>query len=64
MRATSDCVVCGADYREAAAAIAKRRLAEHIREKARTDERHAEWVDRHTENGSIGEIRTALGRDG
>jgi hypothetical protein len=57
-------VVCGADYREAAAAIAERGLAEHIREKARTDERHAEWVDRHTENDSVGERHAALGRDG
>jgi hypothetical protein len=60
----TDCVICGTDYRGAAAAIAERRVAEHIRERATTDQRHAEWVERHTESGSVGEIRAALGRDG
>jgi hypothetical protein len=58
-----DCPICNsaASARET---LATAKLAEHVKEKARHDERHREWVDEHTETGSLREIRQALAEHG
>jgi hypothetical protein len=57
---TDTCPICNTDYRDAAERIARRKVAEHIREKADRDEAHADWLAEHTAEGTAAEIRAAL----
>jgi hypothetical protein len=57
---TDTCPICNTDYRDAAERIARRKVAEHIREKATRDEAHADWLAAHTDDGTESEIRAAL----
>jgi hypothetical protein len=53
------CPVCNSSD-SARAQFATARVAEHLKEKGRRDEAHREWIDRHTADGTLGEIREAL----
>ena len=53
------CPVCNSSQ-SAKERFATAKVAEHVQEKARRDENHQEWIDEHTENGMLAEIRTAL----
>lgn len=59
----ADCPVCnasdGAKERFAAA-----KVAEHVRDKARHDDDHQAWIDEHTQNGTLSEIREVLAEQG
>jgi hypothetical protein len=55
----ADCPVCNSSE-GAKAQFARAKLAEHVKEKARRDEAHQEWIDEHTSNGTLAEIRSAL----
>lgn len=56
---TEDCPVCNSsDSTKEQFATAK--VAEHVKEKARRDESHQEWINTHTTNGTLAEIRDAL----
>jgi large-conductance mechanosensitive channel len=44
----------------AKARFATAKVAEHVKEKARRDETHQNWIDEHTTNGTLAEIRDAL----
>jgi hypothetical protein len=57
---TGTCPVCDAQYTADDEAITDRATAAHIRERAARDERHREWIEAHTETGSVEEIREAL----
>lgn len=57
---TGTCPVCNADYTDEDETITDRATAAHIRERAARDERHREWVEEHTEEGTVEEIREAL----
>ncbi len=54
-----DCPLCNTSS-ETKEKIATAKLAEHIKEKARRDSAHNEWVEEHTANGKLSEIRAAL----
>jgi hypothetical protein len=58
-----DCPVCTASE-GARERFAVAKVAEHIREKARRDGDHQAWIDEHTENGTLAEIREALADHG
>lgn len=53
-----DCPVCTSSQ-SAREQFATAKVAEHVREKARRDEEHRAWIDEHTENGTLAEIREA-----
>ncbi|MDY7081823.1 MAG: hypothetical protein SXQ77_05305 [Halobacteria archaeon] len=58
-----DCPVCNSSQSaKAKETFATAKVAEHIKEKARhnDDDKHQEWVDEHTENGTLSEIRNSL----
>jgi len=59
MSADEGCPICNASS-SAKERFAVGKVAEHIKEKAHRDETHREWVERHTEDGTIAEIRAAL----
>lgn len=40
--------------------FATARVAEHLKEHARTHDGHREWIAEHTENGALAEIRETL----
>lgn len=44
--------------------FARTKVAEYIKERASHDERPTRWVEKHTENGTLAEIRVALGESG
>lgn len=54
-----DCPLCNTSM-ETKEKIATAKIAEHIKEKARRDQSHKEWVENHTGTGSVSEIRAAL----
>lgn len=54
-----DCPVCNSSN-TAKEQFATAKVAEHVKEKARRDETHQEWIDAHTRNGTLAEIRDAL----
>lgn len=54
-----DCPVCNSSD-SAKEQFATAKVAEHIKEKARHDETHQNWIDEHTTNGTLTEIRQAL----
>lgn len=54
-----DCPVCNSSD-SAKAQFATAKVAEHIKEKARRDETHRAWINEHTANGTLAEIRSAL----
>lgn len=54
-----DCPICNSSE-SAKAQFATAKVAEHIKEKARRDEAHRAWIDEHTSNGTLAEIRSAL----
>ena len=54
-----DCPVCNSSD-SAKAQFATAKVAEHVKEKARRDETHRAWIDEHTTNGTLAEIRSAL----
>jgi hypothetical protein len=54
-----DCPVCTSSE-GAKAQFATAKVAEHIKEKARRDETHRAWINEHTTNGTMAEIRRAL----
>lgn len=53
------CPVCNSSD-NAKAEFTTAKVAEHIKEKARRDETHQNWIDEHATNGTLGEIREAL----
>ncbi|MFB6220366.1 MAG: hypothetical protein ABEH90_02910 [Halolamina sp.] len=59
-----DCPVCrSSDSAKERFATAK--VAEHLKENATIDTDHQEWIEEHTDNGELSEIRAALqGDDG
>lgn len=59
MAVEEDCPVCNASQ-SAKERFAIVKVAQHIKKKARRDETHRQWLDRHTENGTVTEIRAAL----
>lgn len=61
MSVEEDCPLCP-DSESAKASFAVAKVAEHIKEKARHDEAHRAWIEEHTDNGTLGEIRVALQR--
>ena len=54
-----DCPVCNSSQ-SAKEQFARGKTAEHTEKKAQHDDSHREWVDEHTENGTLSEIRAAL----
>ena len=54
-----DCPVCNSS-KSAKEQFATAKVAEHIQEKARRDETHQKWIETHTTNGTLSEIREAL----
>lgn len=54
-----DCPICTSS-KSAKEQFATAKVAEHIKDKARHDEIHQKWVDAHTTNGTLPEIRDAL----
>ena len=54
-----DCPVCNSSE-GANAQFARAKVAEHLKEKARRDEAHRAWIDEHTSNRTLAEIRSAL----
>lgn len=44
--------------------FATAKIAEHVKEKARREESHRNWIDEHTANGTLSEIRAALEEHG
>jgi hypothetical protein len=58
-----DCPICNSSD-SAKATFARAKVAEHLKEKARRDEDHREWINEHTTNGTLAEIREALGEHG
>jgi hypothetical protein len=59
----ADCPVCNSSD-SAKAQFARAKVAEHLKEKALRDERHREWIDEYTTNGTLAEIREALAEHG
>lgn len=59
MAVEEDCPICdsGQDAKETFAAA---RIAEHIQERASHDEGHRSWIEEHTTDGTLNEIRSAL----
>lgn len=58
-----DCPVCNASH-GAKERFAVAKVAEHVRDKARRDDGHQAWIDGHTQNGTLSEIRVALAEQG
>jgi hypothetical protein len=58
-----DCPICSSSD-SAKAKFARVKVAEHLKERARRDEDHSEWIDEYTTNGTLAEIREALGEHG
>lgn len=54
-----DCHICNSS-KNAKEQFATAKVAEHLKEKARRDEAHREWIDTRTTNGTLAEIREAL----
>jgi hypothetical protein len=54
-----DCPVCNSST-SAKEQFAAAKVTEHIKEHARRDGSHREWIDTHTTNGTLGEVREAL----
>ncbi|MFT4921101.1 MAG: hypothetical protein ACI8XM_000296 [Haloarculaceae archaeon] len=54
-----DCPICNSSD-SAKATFARAKVAEHLKEKGRRDEDHREWINEHTTNGTLTEIRSAL----
>lgn len=59
MAVEEDCPVCNASE-TAKESFAAGKVAEHIKEKARRDETHRDWIEEHTDNGTPAEIKAAL----
>lgn len=59
MTVEEDCPICNSTH-EARERFAAAKVAEHIKEKAKRDENHRKWIDKHTDNGTLAEIRDAL----
>ena len=58
-----DCPICASSQR-AKERFAAAKVAEHIKEKARRDASHRTWIEEHTTNGTLAEIREALTEHG
>lgn len=58
-----DCPICNSSQR-AKERFAAAKVAGHILEKARRDQSHRQWIDEHTTNGTLAEIREALEQHG
>jgi hypothetical protein len=58
-----DCPVCNSS-KSSKAQFATAKVAEHIKEKARRDDTHQAWIDKHTQNGTLSELREALAEEG
>lgn len=58
-----DCPVCNSS-KSAKEQFAAAKVAEHIKEHARRDGSHREWIDTQTTNGTLGEIREAFSEQG
>jgi hypothetical protein len=58
-----DCPICTPSQR-AEERFATAKVAEHIKEKARRDASHRRWIEEHTTNGTLAEIREALTEHG
>jgi hypothetical protein len=56
-----DCPICNASG-SAKEQFARGKVAEHVKRKARHDDTHREWIDEHTDDGTLVEIRAALRR--
>lgn len=56
---TGDCPVCSSSN-SAKEQFVTANVAEHVKEKPHRNETHQEWIDEHTTNGTLEEIRTAL----
>lgn len=54
-----ECPVCNSSD-SAKAQFATVKVAEPVKKKARRDETHRAWIDEHTSNGTLAEIRSAL----
>lgn len=59
MSVEEDCPVCNASQ-DAKRSFARAKVAEHLKERAAHDEDHDQWIEEHTENGTVAEIREAL----
>ena len=59
MSAEENCPICDSSQ-SAKETFAVAKVAEHINEKARHDDQHQTWINEHTENGTLAEIRAAL----
>lgn len=54
-----DCPICNSSD-SAKEQFARAKVAEHIKEKSTHNDTHQEWIDEHTDEGTLSEIRTAL----
>ncbi|MFB6234844.1 MAG: hypothetical protein ABEH81_00335 [Halopenitus sp.] len=54
-----DCPVCNSSE-SAKEQFAAAKVAEHIDEKATREDAHQQWVDEHTDDGTVAEIQDAL----
>lgn len=59
MSPEENCPICNSS-KGAKEQFATAKVAEHVKEKARRDDAHQEWLDEHTTNGRLAEIREAL----
>jgi len=59
MSVDDGCPVCNSSQR-AKVTFAAANVAEDIHKKARRDDKHRQWVEKHTQDGTLGEIRAAL----
>lgn len=59
MSVEENCPICNSSQK-AKETFATAKVAEHIREKARRGDKHQEWLDEHTEMGTLVEIRAVL----
>ena len=59
MSVEGDCPICNSSQ-NVKEQFATAKVAEHIKEKARHDDEHQRWIDKHTDDGTLAEIRAAL----
>lgn len=57
--AEEDCPVCNSSE-SAKEQFAAAKVAVHIDDKAHREDSHQQWVDEHTDDGTVAEIRAAL----
>jgi len=59
----ADCTICPSSRRAKERFVAAE-VVEHIEGKARRDASHRTWIEEHTTNGTLAEIREALTEHG